>query len=77
MTKPRGNINTPAKARAAREYLGLDKAGLGRVLKLGVAGRETVRRIESDGNVRGVPGPYGIALEALVAGFRPHGSKLP
>lgn len=77
MGKPRGKINTPDKAKAAREYLGLNKAALGRVMRLGGGnGRETVRRIEDGGNDR-VPGPYQIALEALVSGWRPWGVKLP
>lgn len=73
--KPRGKISTPAKARAAREYLGLDKTALAELLRL--ADRQTVRKIEANNNVRGVPGPYQIALEALVAGWRPAGVKLP
>lgn len=73
--KPRGKISTPAAARQAREYLGLDKAALARVLRLD--SRETVRRIEDGRNARGVPGPYQIALEALLSGWRPWGVRLP
>lgn len=73
--KPRAPINTPAKAKAAREYLGLTKAALAKLLRL--ADRQTVRRIEADDGVRGVPGPYQIALEALVSGWRPARVMLP
>lgn len=77
-TKPRGKISTPAAARQAREYLGLSKARLAEVLRLGDSGgRDTVRRIEDDKSTRGVPGPYQLALEALVSGWRPWGVKLP
>jgi hypothetical protein len=72
--KPRGRINTPAKAQAAREFLGLSKSELARVLRLGTNGRETVRRVESD---QGPTGPYQLALEALVSGWRPWRVKLP
>lgn len=75
MTKPRGHINTPEKCRQAREHLGLTKAGLARVLRLSeVNGRDTVRRVEQG---QEPSGPYQIALEALVAGFRPVRVKLP
>lgn len=72
MTKPRPPIDTPGKARAAREYLKLSKGELGSLLRLGNA-RDTVRRIEEGTGKRGVPGPYQIALEALCGGFRPAG----
>lgn len=75
--KPRGKISTSAKAKAAREYLGLNKSELARLMRLGGSdktGAETVRRIE---NKQGPPGPYQLALEALVAGWRPWGVKLP
>jgi hypothetical protein len=71
--KPRGHINTPAKCQAAREFLGLSKPGLARVLRLGTNGRETVRRIEAGQTPQG---PYQLALEALVSGWRPWGVKL-
>jgi transcriptional regulator with XRE-family HTH domain len=72
--KPRGKIDTPEKARAAREFLGLNKAQMARVAR--IDSRDTVRRIE-EVNTRGVPGPYQIVLEALVSGWRPWGVKLP
>lgn len=76
MTKPLGPINAAARAQAAREYLCLSKAELARHLRLGAgAGRNTVARIES-GNQR-PPGPYQVALEAFVAGFRPAGVTFP
>jgi transcriptional regulator with XRE-family HTH domain len=67
-------INTPERCREARETLGLSKAELARVVRLDT--RETVRRIEN-GPKRGVPGPYQLALEALLSGWRPYGVKLP
>lgn len=70
-------ITTPEKAKAARESLGLGKTGLADVLRLGDSGRETVRRIEGGDNLRGVPGPYAVALEALASGWRPWGVRLP
>jgi hypothetical protein len=75
--KPRAPINTPAKCQAAREYLGLNKFELARVMRLGSSakiGAETVRRIEQ---AQGPTGPYQLALEALVAGWRPRGVTLP
>lgn len=65
MSKPRKPINTPAKVTAAREYLGLDKAGLARALRLGQNGRGTVRRMEEGGNIA-IYGPVQIALEAMI-----------
>lgn len=71
--KPRGKISTPDKAKAAREYLGLGKTELAKVMRLGANGRQTVRRIEEG---QSVPGPYQVALEALVSGWRPWGVKI-
>lgn len=59
---------------AARVRLGLDKAGLARVLRLGKDGRNTIRRIEQG---QPPPGPYQLALEALTDGWRPFGVTLP
>lgn len=70
-SRPRGKLSTPARCQAAREYLGMSKLELARVLRLGgsaKAGAETVRRIEQG---QEPPGPYQVALEALVAGFKP------
>jgi DNA-binding XRE family transcriptional regulator len=72
--KPRGHINTPAKAQAAREHLGASKAELARVLRL--KDHETVGKIEAGRRDR-VPPLYQIALEALVSGWRPWGVRLP
>lgn len=75
--KPRGKLSTSARCQQAREWLGLTKTDLARILRLGksgVEGRETVRRIEAG---QTPPGPYQLALEALVAGWRPWGVKLP
>lgn len=74
---PRGPFNTPEAVNRAREYLGLNMAGMARALRLGENGDRTIGRIESGGNSSGVPGPMQVALEALVAGFRPRGLKLP
>ncbi len=69
--KPRAPINTPAKFTAAREELRLTKAGLARTLRLGEKGGEkTIRRIEQG---QDVPGPYQVAMEAMLNGFRPRG----
>lgn len=73
--KPRGKFTTPAACEQAREHLGLTKAGLARVMRLGASGRDTVRAIEQ--GERSISGPYQLALEALVAGWRPWGTKLP
>lgn len=65
MKPPRFPINTAAKVRKARAFLGLDKPGLARALRLGdVAGRNTVNRYERDGAE--IPGPSQLALEYLV-----------
>jgi DNA-binding transcriptional regulator YiaG len=74
--KPRGKFSTPAACRQAREYLGLNKTELARLMRFGTNGRETVRRIEQ-GQTQGPPGPYQLALEAMVSGWRPWGVKLP
>lgn len=67
MNPPRSPINTPRKVKMARKYLGLDKAGLARALRITSAhGRETVRRLESGDHTRGIPGPVQLALEYLV-----------
>lgn len=71
--KPRGKINTAARAKAAREYLGLSKAELARVLRYSPAGRDQIRKIEAGDS--GIPGPFQIAMEALVSGWRPRGIK--
>ena len=73
MIKPRGKFATPAACQQAREFLGLSKTELARILRLGANGRETVRRIEQG---QKPPGPYQLALEALVAGWRPWGVKI-
>lgn len=73
--KPRGKFTTPASCQQAREHLGLKKTELARLLRLGSSGRNTVHDIEA-GEQR-IPGPYQLALEALVAGWRPWGVKLP
>lgn len=73
--KPRGKINTPAKAKAAREYLGLNMPAMARVARLD--SRETIRRIEEGISTRGVPGPYQLVLEALLSGWRPYATRLP
>lgn len=62
-------INTAEAAKEAREYLGLSKLGLAAALRLGSDGRHVVRRIET--GAQAPSGPYQIALEALVSGFRP------
>lgn len=67
MRKPRFPIDTPAKVTAAREYLGLDKAGLARALRiLGRSGRDAVRALEDGEHKRGIPGPTQLALEHLI-----------
>lgn len=72
--KPRGHINTPAKVKAAREYLGLSKAALARLLRYGSDGRGALRMMET--GEQKVPGAVQLALEALVSGWRPHGVRL-
>lgn len=72
MAKPRAPINTPAKFQAAREYLGLDPDTLAHILRLGRWGRQTVRRIEQGDTLAG---PYQVAMEALLTGWRPHMRK--
>lgn len=69
--KPRAPIDTPAKFMAAREHMGLDKEALARLLRLGKHGRQTIRRIEVGESA--VSGPYQIAMEALLTGWRPKG----
>jgi hypothetical protein len=71
--KPRGHINTPERFGEAREALGLDKTALAELLRLGPTGRQTIRRIERHGE--SVPGPYQLAMEALLAGWRPRGNR--
>jgi hypothetical protein len=66
MRCPRFPISTPAKVTQAREYLGLDKAGLARALRMGEQARDAVRRYEDGENKRGIPGPVQLALEYLV-----------
>lgn len=66
MPKPCAPINTPEKVRAAREYLGLDKTHLAEALRLGIHGRDTVRRLEA-GTHNSIPGPTQLALEYLVS----------
>lgn len=73
--KPRGHMSTPAQAKAAREYLGLSKTALAKIMRL--EGPQTVRRIEAGVNERGVPGPYQLALEAMLHGWRPIRVRLP
>lgn len=69
--KPRAPINTPIKFTEARQFLDLNKAELARILRLGEKGGEkTIRRIEQG---QDVPGPYQIAMEAMLGGFRPRG----
>lgn len=76
MKKPIGKLTTGPLCRQAREFLGLSKTELARILRLGpVAGRKAVIRIELHGQEP--PGPYQIALEAMVSGWRPWGVKLP
>lgn len=72
--KPRGKINTSAACKQAREFLDVDKTELAKIMRLGKSGRETVRRIEQG---QEPPGPYQLALEALVSGWRPWGVRLP
>ncbi len=67
MKPPRFPINTPAKVTQAREYLGLDKAGMARALRFGAGGRESIRRME-DGTAKSIPGPTQIAIERLIEG---------
>lgn len=68
-------IATSTACAKARKRLGLDKSALAKVLRLSSEhGRQTVRRIE-DGQQP--PGPYQIALEALIDGWRPSGVVLP
>jgi DNA-binding XRE family transcriptional regulator len=69
--KPIGKFTTPIKCKAAREYLGLSKVGLANVLRIQ---RKTIIRIEQG---QDPPGPYQVALEALVSGWRPWGVRLP
>jgi hypothetical protein len=71
--KPRGKFTTPAACQHAREYLGASKAELARVMRLGATGRDTVRRYETEPGA--VTGPYQLALEALVSGWRPWGVR--
>lgn len=73
--KPRGHCSTPVACQQAREHLGLSKAALARLMRLGDSGRDTVRAYEQ--GERPISGPYQLALEALVSGWRPMGSKLP
>lgn len=73
--KPRGHINDAASFKAAREYLGLDKTALADLLRLGSDGRGSIRRIEA--GRQSVPGPYQLAVEALLAGWRPLGHRGP
>lgn len=72
--KPRGHISTPARFTAAREYLGLNKAAMARVMRLGKNGRDVIRGIEQGSRPFG---PYQLVMEALVSGWRPHGVRLP
>ena len=75
MGKPRGRIATPAACAKARAHLGLDKKALAKLLRLSPEhGRQTIRRIEQG---QPPPGPYQLALEALVDGWRPRGVVLP
>lgn len=74
IVKPRGHVSTPATFRQARQYLGLSQSALARVMRMGTEGRHTVRRIEAGQKPRG---PYQLVMEALLAGWRPRGVKLP
>lgn len=63
--KPTFPIDTPEKVTLAREFLGLDKAGLARALRLAsINGRNTVHRLEQPGQP--IPGPTQLALEYLI-----------
>jgi transcriptional regulator with XRE-family HTH domain len=73
--KPRGKLTTGAKCREAREYLGASQGDLARAMRFGARGRDTVAEIERGARERGVPGPYQIALEAMLSGWRPWGVK--
>lgn len=74
--KPRGNIDTPAQAKAVREYLGLDKTQMAKVLRFSpTSGRDSVRRIEA--GEQAVPGPIQRVLEAFRDGWRPYGWTFP
>jgi DNA-binding transcriptional regulator YiaG len=57
---------TPAELRAARRQLGLTQSGLAEALRMGAQGKRTIRMWEADDNVRGVPGPAQVAVEALL-----------
>jgi hypothetical protein len=74
MVKPRAPINTPAKCEAAREYIGASKAELARLLRFGLGGEDAIRRYET--GARRIPGPYQVAMEALLSGWRPRGARL-
>jgi DNA-binding transcriptional regulator YiaG len=57
---------TPAELKVAREALGLSLTGLAKALRMGRNGRDTIRAWEADDNIRGVPGPAQVAVEALL-----------
>lgn len=62
---------TAADLKAARKTLGLTQRGLAAILRMGANGERQVRRWE-DGEVP-VSGPASVAIEALLAGWRPRG----
>lgn len=59
---------TPADLRAARHALGLSQHQFAAALRMGKHGWRTVSMWETDGNVRGVPGPVQVAVELMLAG---------
>lgn len=70
--KPRLPLSTSLRCRQAREHMGLSKWELAKILRLGGGspkhGSDTIRRIEQG---QTPPGPYQVALEALLTGWRP------
>lgn len=67
--KPRPPISTSRKCLLARKAMGMSQRQLAATLRLAEHGEQTVRRIER--GRQAPPGPYQVAMEALLAGWRP------
>jgi DNA-binding transcriptional regulator YiaG len=60
---------TPDEVRQSRQTLGMSLHELATALRMGTDGKRAVRRWE-DGD-RQISGPAAVAIEALLAGWRP------
>lgn len=63
------HVTSAADVIAARAALGLTQPALARLLRLGADGAKTIRNWESGRHK--IAGPAAVALEALLAGWRP------